>query len=794
MGPRVFDRMLGAPAVAVTAVLLFTAVLGAFATRVRVDYSIEMAFPRFDQSRLDYERYRHDFPLDDAVALVVVEAPDLFTPDGLRRIGALEHDLAAIEGVVDTWGLTSARDVVSDGDTIRTDLLAPTPDLPPDALDRVRRTATADPLFAWTLAPPDGRATTIQVTLSREHASNEASRTRFLHLAREVIARHAAASPAAGGERITLSGLPVIRSEFTELINRDLGRLFPIALLVILVLLYLSFRSLADVGASLLTILFSVAWTLGAMGLAGWPLQVLTQITPIVVMIVSISDTSHVVTHFREALGHGRSVRSAVAEACGDGAFPCLLTEVTIAAGFLGLAFTDMVMIQQFAFATAVGVLLAWVSNFTVLPLSLYLLGGARTRDRMIGTTPVTRAFDRFVAAVEKAIVGRPRTIYAVAGAIVLLSVALGLRVGKEYYSYDDLRPEGATFQSLRRVESIVGGTVPFAVFVEPAGKGPRRPDAMLEPEAIALLDRITRKLESDFPGEVRNAGSMAKYLAKAHRLLAGDDPGAGALPATRRLAAQEMAAIDDPRGLRDLVATDRGTAAVVGLVPDRGSSHASQVIARLRDYFAREEAAHAYRITLTGIYGIADGIYRTMVGGLAKSLGWAVIASFLTFCLVLRSVRLAVVALVPNVLPLFLTLAIMSVLRVDLKPTTVIIFSITLVIADDDTIQYLSRFRWRFGALVRAGHPAPHREAALSTLRETAPPMFLTAAVVSAGFGTLLFSEFLGLANLGLLIGVTLLSAVFADLFLTPLMLITLRPRLGVPAERGTTPGSSGG
>ncbi|PYQ05785.1 MAG: hypothetical protein DMF82_07635 [Acidobacteria bacterium] len=775
MGPRLFDRMLGAPAVAVTVVLLFTAVLGAFAARVRVDYSIEMAFPRFDQSRLDYERYRQDFPLDDAVALVVVEAPDLFTPDGLRRIGALERDLAAIDGVVDTWGLTSARDVVSDGETIRTDLLAPTPDLPPDALERVRRTATTDPLFAWTLAPPDGRATTIQVTLSREHASNEATRTRFLHRAREVIARHAAAAPADGTERrITLSGLPVIRSEFTELINRDLGRLFPIALLVILVLLYLSFRSLADVGAALLTILFSVGWTLGAMGLAGWPLQVLTQITPIVVMIVSISDTSHVVTHFREELAHGRSVRSAVAEACGDGAFPCLLTEVTIAAGFLGLAFTDMIMIQQFAIATAVGVLLAWVSNFTVLPLSLYLLGGARTRDRMLGTTPVNRAFDRFVAAVERAIVGRPRVIYGVAGAIVLVSVALGLRVGKEYYSYDDLRPEGATFQSLRRVERIVGGTVPFAVFVEPAGNGPRRPDAMLEPEAIALLDRITRKLEGDFPGEVRNASSLAT--------------------ATRRLAAQEMAAIDDPRGLRDLVATDRGTAAVVGLVPDRGSSHASQVIARLRDYFTREEAGHPYRITLTGIYGIADGIYRAMVGGLAKSLGWAVIASFLTFCLVLRSIRLAILALVPNVLPLLLILAIMSVLHVDLKPTTVIIFSITLVIADDDTIQYLARFRWRFGALVRAGHPAPHREAALSTLRETAPPMFLTAAVVSAGFATLLFSEFLGLANLGLLIGVTLLSAVFADLFLSPLMLITLRPRLRVPAERGTTPGSSGG
>jgi predicted RND superfamily exporter protein len=303
----------------------------------------------------------------------------------------------------------------------------------------------------------------------------------------------------------------------------------------------------------------------------------------------------------------------------------------------------------------------------------------------------------------------------------------------------------------------------------------------MLEPEALALLDRIATRLEVDFPDEVRNAGSVAKYLAKAHHLLVGDEAARGRLPATRRLAVQEMAAIDDPRALRNLVSTDRSTAAVYGMVPDHGSSRASVIIARLRAYFAQEEAAHPYRITLTGIYGIADGVYRTMVGGLVRSLGFAVLISFLTFGLVLRSVRLALVALVPNLLPLLLTLAVMGLFRIDLKPTTVIIFSITLVIADDDTIQYLSRFRHRFAELSTAGHPEPHREAALRTLRETAPPMFLTATVVSAGFASLLFSEFLGLANLGLLIGVSLLTAVFADLFLTPLMLIGLRPRLSV-------------
>jgi predicted RND superfamily exporter protein len=107
-----------------------------------------------------------------------------------------------------------------------------------------------------------------------------------------------------------------------------------------------------------------------------------------------------------------------------------------------------------------------------------------------------------------------------------------------------------------------------------------------------------------------------------------------------------------------------------------------------------------------------------------------------------------------------------------------VLIFSVTLVIADDDTIQYLTRFRRRFLSLP-PDHPDPHREAALATLRDTGMPMFSTTCAISLGFLVLLFSQFLGLAHLGLLIGVSLFTAVFADLFLSPLLLMTIKPRL---------------
>jgi predicted RND superfamily exporter protein len=244
-------------------------------------------------------------------------------------------------------------------------------------------------------------------------------------------------------------------------------------------------------------------------------------------------------------------------------------------------------------------------------------------------------------------------------------------------------------------------------------------------------------------------------------------------------MAAQELLLFEDEQILRDIVSFDRSVAAVVTVVPDHGSHRATQVLRELREHFAREEAATpGFRITVTGIYGVADGIYQAVVGGLARSLATAVAFTFVLFCFVLRSWQLAIVALVPNLLPLPVLLGMMSLLGIDVKPTTVMVFSVTLVIADDDTIQYLARFRRRFDRDRRAGLGDRHAEAAVETLRETGLPMLVTTLAVSLGFLTLLLSRFLGLAYLGLLIGISLLAAVLADLFLSPLLIMVLRPR----------------
>jgi predicted RND superfamily exporter protein len=384
------------------------------------------------------------------------------------------------------------------------------------------------------------------------------------------------------------------------------------------------------------------------------------------------------------------------------------------------------------------------------------------------------RALGRVIAGIERSVVGRPMTVLMIAALVTAAALGLGARTGRQYYVYDDLRPESQLARELRYVESVHGGSAPLVVYVEPLE---RRADAMLEPQAIALVDRITQLLESQHGDDVKAASSLSKYLRKTHRLLFPD--AAAPLPASRPLVAQELLFLDDPRVARDFLSFDRGAATVLATLPDRGSRHATELLRRLDGELADATRGLPYRVTLTGAYGIADGVYRSLVGGLVQSLLAAIAISFAIFFGVLRSWRLALVALVPNVLPLFVTLGFMGLMRIDIKPSTVIVFSVTLVIADDDTIQYLSRFRARCAALVRAGAGDAHRQAALETLRECGLPMVVTALAVSLGFLILVFSQFLGLANFGILVGVSLLTAVVADLFLSPLLLMLLRPKI---------------
>lgn len=762
--------LLSHPRRGAAAALLLTALLGASATRIRPDFSLEQLFPLWDAARAEYDRYHRQFPGEDARAIVVVAGTGLLEPDGLRAIGRLEEALAAIPGVSRVLGPASVDHLaMGPFGPARERLLDP--GLAPEEVRRRVEDARADPLLGL-IFPAGGGAVALLVDLSPAAAGSDAGRAAFTRAAEE---RLAALAPAGWG--VTLSGLPPIRARLAGLVSADVTLLVPLAVVLVLVLLAAAFRSLTAVVAGLATLSAALTWSYGLLGAIGWPLGMLMGIMPILVVIVSVGDTVHLLAERARHLRDGLGDREAVVRALAASALPCLLTEAVLAAGFLTLVAIPIAAAIQLGVVAAGAMLLTWLANVLVLPLVLAALPPS-TR----GPHPVpafVRAAERAVAWIGEQALGRPRRVLAVALVVVLLAAAAASRVRVLYFVFDDVRPGSRVEREIRTAEALLGGLVPAAIHVEVEGND----GAALDPEAVRAADRAARFLRA-FP-EAGGAASLADFVAPLQRALAGEVAGEEGLPDSREGMAQLLATLGDARLVADVLSADRRSLAAVARFRDVGSARVDGIFREVDRFLSAEQAAldarpegPRIRLSATGQLKLFQDVNARLLGGLAASFGGALLLSVLLMSVALRSWRLGLIGLVPNASPVLLVLAIMALTGIPLTPVTVTAFSITLVIADDDTIQFLARFRRNLARLAAGRSDGEaHREAARLTLREAGVPMLLSGAAVSLGFSVLLLSEFLSPARLGALIGATLFASVFADLFLTPLLLARFLP-----------------
>lgn len=716
---RVLTARPGRTALAALVATLAAAVLAA---RLQVDPSVERMHPLADPVTDTFERFRALFPAHDAQVVVIAEGEDLWTVDGLRALGELEAALRQLPEVRHVVGPASV--VTPEG---RAFPEAPAGD---GAVRTSAEAAARHPLLARTVVHPELLAAFVRVELHGRRGPAQVAAERSF----ETAAQAALRTVERPGLRLSLTGAPAIRAEIARTIEQDMSRLMPLAFAVSLVLVGAAFRSWRMAAAAAAAVLASWTWTFAAMAALRIPVALLTSVAPVVVLIVALSDAAHLLSEADERHRRGMETRAAVAAAVESSAGPCLLTQVTIALGFGAMALTSLRAVAEFGATCAAGALLSWVANVTVLPSALALLGmpAGRShgrRDAVIG----------WIAGVTAR---RPRLLLGASALILAAFAASAAGLETRFRVFDDLRPSSELAGRLERTQELVGGVVPLVVFLE--GPDATGPAALRFQEALDrfLRDRPERPVVLSVP-LVLGAMGPVKDVGEA------------------------LAAIERRQPLDQVLARDRSAAAVVAYFPNLESHRMVEVVQEVEAEIERRVPAE-FRAAATGNLAMTSHVTHSLTRGFLLSLLAAVGVSFGAFFLVLRSVRLALIGLLPNAAPLVVLLGLMPLVGASLKPSTVLIASMALVIADDDTIQYLARYR-------RRRRTAPAAEAAQATLREAGPGMLITSLAVGGGFLVLLFSAFEGIATMGLLTGATLLVAGAFDLFVTPVLLSRL-------------------
>jgi hypothetical protein len=733
-------------------VALVSAGLGIHLPRLRIDSSAGALLDPMDPDVVYYEDVKRAFGTEE-IDIVVVEAEAVYMPATLEKIRDLTQRIADVPGVVEVTSLSTARNLAAapDGAIDTAPLME---EVPRDAegLRRLRQRVSEHPLLGNILVSADGQLAALLVKY--DDMSDAALVASGIH---DRIASILAA--AAGPERIVMTGSPAFKVTAARLMRDDLLKFTPGTMLVIVLVLLLSFRSLRGVVLPIVTTGIGLLWTMGLMAAFDVPIDLGTLVLPTLLMVVGGTYATHVVSRYYEELESGGSATEIALRIVRHLGVPVIVTALTTVLGFASLAVYRVEAIRSLGIFAAAGITALFVLSLTFVPAVLVLLRvpAARTTTAAAETTwltPFLEWLGRFGF--------RHSRLILVAWAVILAGFVWGMRwvrVDTNYPSY--LPDHSALRQAGRLINERLGGSISLFVTVDAPEPGVlTRIDAL---RRLAVLQEFIDRI----PGVGRTA-SVADYLKMANRAFNEGKVENFALPDSDA-AVQQYLLLFDPETLRPFVNGDASRAAIVVRTSLVGSRDLGDAIRRI-DHFARDAFPPEYGVHVTGTAVLFNRTADSLTSGQVQSFALALAIVFAILALMFLSVRFGVVAMVPNVVPIFVFFGLLGWADIPLSISTAIIASISIGIGVDEAVHFLAEFNHHL-------RRKPDQQAALlGALRSVGPPILYATSALSLGLLVPGLSNFAPVRYFGVLSAATIAVSLVTDLVLLPALLASAR------------------
>ncbi len=684
--------------------------------------------------------------------IAVVDADDVFQRGILEYVQRLTTALEASPAFIKVRSLSNAQAIRGKGDeVVAGPLLSP---IPEDAkeLHSVRSFALGSRVLRRQLISSDGRTTAIFAEMRVPDVFASVAEEREAIGEVESILKKLPAPP---GARVRLTGAPIIDVAVTESLTRDQLVLTPAVVAILALVLLATFRSLHGIILCLSAVGVATIWTAGLFAQMHRPVDLVGSVIPTTLLVYGVVDPIFVLTRVLNKLETGFTKHDAIVEAFSELALPCFLTSLTTALGFAAFVTSRQLTIQYYGATVAVGVLLAWLTTITVLPLLISVVPLSRGSFVAFASTRWIDAGLAFLwAGLRKRI---PQTI-----AVSCIALVLGAWFGSKQHIdnvYVNELPAGETRSEVRRLEQRLAGVMPLTVHLQGARGDMKRPEVL---QRIAAVEQVMARMPI-----VTLAISLADLVAEANQAFHGGEREARVVPASRSLIAQYLALID-PTSRSSFVTEDYARTHIVMLLADAGSEQTRAVAAQLRRAIDQAGfAALGIQANVTGAASVSYPEFDDVVRQLLLGFGWAFGTIVLLQRLVFRSLRIALISVLPNLLPVVACFVVLRVFKIQLKIDTALVLCISVGGLFNTTIHFAARTR----QLVEAGERDPD-EVVGRAMRAVGPPALFTALALSAGFSVLLLSSFPGLRALGLLSMVTLSVGFFSDMIVTAVLL----------------------
>jgi len=724
-------------------------------TGLRVDNSMKVWYGDDDPIWAGYMRFQEQFESDEFV-LVAFQSEDIFHPVILRKIADLTDKLAALPYVLDVTSLTNVDHFWNREGTLMISELIPVIPEGPKELRRIKDLALHNPLYTGNVISADGRAAGILVRMEKppDRLNYQREFTDLLEALLEKESEDGAYEFHAAGAT-NLIGLQDRATTDDALVETGLS-FFLLALV-----LYFLHRRVVFVIMSLLVVMISNLWIHGLMAFVGSTFNMLTGTLVSLIMVIGVADSIHFVSEYTAQAKNQKSALDASRRAFLLVVIPCLFTSLTTAAGFLSMTVSEMRALQIFSLYAAGGMFTTFLVNMVFISICLSYLRQPYVAARQRNAGRFLRRLMEWVAGINRKHV---RINIIVAVGVFLVSFTGIVKMEVNSYGLEYFRESHPVRKATEFIETKLAGTIPYEIMLQ----GP--PGSFSEPEVLKRIDILQQYIASR--PKTSKTFSIVDYLKEINEAIQDGGPSFRRIPDTRQEVAQLMLLAEGNETLESYVEViDYSVARIHSRVENMKNNGFKKLNAAVLQKGAQLFDPVGIKVETAGLVPLGINLCDYVVDTQLKGFSLALVAIFLMLSLLVRSFKLGIIGMIPNIIPVALTFGIMGWTGIYLDTTTVLIASVAIGLAVDDTIHFISRFRLLFDKY-------GNYEAALDeTIRVIGIPLTITSAALFFGFGTMLMSTFVPLANFGFLGAITVMAALVGDLFVLPALIKVFKP-----------------
>ncbi|EGR1118661.1 RND family transporter [Vibrio parahaemolyticus] len=735
-----------------TIFLIIVATIGGKNLYFRGDYDI--FFDGTNKQLLAFDEIQTTFAKTDNLAIVIApEDGDIFTPQTLSLIQKI---------TVDAWQVPYSSRVDSianyqhteafDDDLLVEDLLYSEYELTPDRISKVKSIALSEPVLKSALVSEKGDVTVVNITVQLPEMDKTAEVEEVVSSINAMIDRYQRAYPDVTFHK---AGIIAMNHAFMTAAQDDSSTLVPTMLVVILVFLTIMLRSILSVIATLIVIIGSVMATMGISGWAGMFLSTATVNVPTLIMTLAVADCVHVIATMRQSMKNGFTKVQSIERSIALNFVPILITSVTTAIGFLMMNMSDSPVLRDFGNLSALGVMVACFLSVTLLPALLKLLPIHVKMETSQDQKHVMDRLGDFVVSQRRALLPLSVAVIVVCASLIPLN-----KVNDESVEYFGQRNEFR--QAADFMEERISGMTNISIAIKT-----NESQGIAAPDFLNTIGEFSSWLR-DQP-ETDHVATLADVYKRLNKNMHGDDDAYYLLPQERELAAQYLLLYEMslPYGLdlNNQINVDKSSIKMVLTVANLGSVELVDLENRIYQWFA--EHAPQYQVVASSPSLMFAHIGETNMASMLSTLPITLVLISALLIFALRSVRLGLISLMPNIAPAVIGFGLWALISGEINLGLSVVVTLTLGIVVDDAVHFLSKYQ----RARREGQTA--EQAVRYAFHTVGRALWITTVVLVAGFSVLAMSSFRLNADMGQLSAIVIFIALVVDFLFLPTLLM---------------------